>query len=152
MPRVFDTLQLKQQIELVVLNAPASFEAELARRKGITVRRSVNNVKEIEFALAVVMSPAELESAAKGITARVRGDAVVWFADPKGTSKRYTSTIKRDAGFGSLGAAGFGGVRMVAIDEDWSAVRFRRAEFIRRMERDPKQAMSAVGRKKTTRR
>jgi hypothetical protein len=27
--------------------------------------------------------------------------------------------------------AGFKGVRMVAIDEDWSALRFRRAEFVK---------------------
>ena len=34
-----------------------------------------------------------------------------------------------------MGKAGFEGVRMVAIDEDWSAVRFRRVEFIKTMTR-----------------
>jgi hypothetical protein len=34
---------------------------------------------------------------------------------------------------------------MVAIDEDWSALRFRRAEFIKSMTRDPRRAMSAKG-------
>ena len=82
---------------------------------------------------------------------RARGDAVVWLAYPKGSSKRYTSTINRDTGWDSLGAAGFEGVRMVAIDEDWSALRFRRAEFIKSMKRDPKHAMSAVGKSKTAR-
>ena len=31
--------------------------------------------------------------------------------------------------------AGFEPVRMIAIDEDWSAVRFRRVEFIKTMNR-----------------
>jgi hypothetical protein len=34
---------------------------------------------------------------------------------------------------------------MIAIDEDWSAVRFRRAQFIKTMKRDKEWAMSAAG-------
>jgi len=60
---------------------------------------------------------------------------VVWFAYPKGSSKKYTSQINRDNGWAVLGKAGFEPVRMVAIDEDWSAVRFRRVEFIKTMTR-----------------
>lgn len=37
---------------------------------------------------------------------------------------------------------------MVAIDEDWSALRFRKAEFIKTMKRDAKWAMSKVGKAK----
>jgi hypothetical protein len=37
---------------------------------------------------------------------------------------------------------------MVAIDEDWSALRFRRAEFIKTLTRDPGHAMSAAGRRR----
>jgi hypothetical protein len=48
-----------------------------------------------------------------------------------------------------LGAAGFEGVRMVAIDEDWTAVRFRRAEFIKTMTRGSEWAMSARGKART---
>jgi len=36
-------------------------------------------------------------------------------------------------------------VRQVAIDEDWSAVRFRRVASIKAMQRDPKTAMTARG-------
>jgi hypothetical protein len=34
-----------------------------------------------------------------------------------------------------LGAAGFEPVRMVAVDEDWSALRFRRVGFIKTLTR-----------------
>ena len=148
MPAVFEKLQLKDQNNIVVLNAPKSFEPELARLKGVTVHRSATDPKEITFALAFVMSQPEVDAAAKSITTRAKGDAAVWFAYPKGSSKRYTSTINRDNGWQSLGAAGFEAVRMIAIDQDWSAVRFRRAEFIKTMKRDAEWAMSAAGKAK----
>lgn len=69
-------------------------------------------------------------------------------AYPKGSSKRYTATINRDKGWARLGAAGFEAVRMIAIDDDWSAVRFRRAEFIKTMKRDKEWAMRAAGKAK----
>lgn len=148
MKGVFDKLQLKDQKEIVVLNAPKSFEPELARLKGVDVRRSVQGVKEIQFSLAFVTTQAEVDANVKSVAERAKGDAVVWFAYPKGSSRRYTSTINRDSGWDSLGKAGFEAVRMIAIDEDWSAVRFRRAEFIKSMKRDAEWAMSAAGKKK----
>ena len=56
---------------------------------------------------------------------------MLWFAYPKGTSKRYACEFNRDAGWGVIRAAGFDSVRMVAIDEDWSALRFRRLEYVK---------------------
>jgi hypothetical protein len=56
--------------------------------------------------------------------------------------------FNRDTGWAALGAAGFEPVRMVAIDEDWSAVRFRRADFINTLTRDKVHTLSALGRKR----
>jgi hypothetical protein len=43
-------------------------------------------------------------------------------------------------------------VRQVAVDRDWSALRFRRAEFIRTMTRDASRAATEVGRARVARR
>jgi hypothetical protein len=51
-----------------------------------------------------------------------------------------------------LGQAGFEGVRMVAIDEDWSAVRFRRVEFIKTLTRPPEYRMTAKGKARVVKR
>jgi len=59
----------------------------------------------------------------------------LWFAYPKGSSKRYKCEFNRDNGWAVLGSLGFEGVRMVAIDEDWSALRFRRVEYVKNMTR-----------------
>ena len=129
----FAKLNLKDQTEIVVLNAPASFEPELKTLKGITVRRDTKGA--IDFSLAFVMTQKEVDTLGPQVAKKAKGDAVVWFAYPKGSSKKYKSEIDRDSGWAVMGKAGFEPVRMVAIDEDWSAVRFRRVEFIKTMNR-----------------
>ncbi len=130
MASVFDKLNLKDQTAVVVLGAPSSFEAELKGLAGVSVVRNAAKVKSVDFALVFVTKPSDVESALKRVVAKVEGDTVLWFAYPKGTSKRYRSTINRDTGWESLKSAGFETVRLVAIDEDWSALRFRQTRYV----------------------
>ena len=151
MSAIFNKLNLKSQTEILVLNAPESFEPELVALENVTIRRSAQDVKEIAFSLAFVTRQKEVDAIAGIIARKATGDAIVWFAYPKGTSKKYKCDFNRDTGWAALGAAGFEGVRMVAIDEDWSALRFRRVEFIRTMTRNKKRAITKQGKKKTDR-
>jgi hypothetical protein len=130
----FAKLNLKDQKEIVVLNAPASFEPELKALKGVAVRRDLKG-GDISFSLAFVTTQKEVDTLGPQVGKKAKGDAIVWFAYPKGSSKKYKSEINRDSGWLVMGKAGFEGVRMVAIDEDWSAVRFRRVEFIKTLNR-----------------
>jgi hypothetical protein len=49
---------------------------------------------------------------------------IVWFTYPKLASKVKTD-INRDAGWDAVSAAGWRGVTQIAVDETWSALRFR---------------------------
>ncbi len=130
---VFNKLNLGEHDEIVVLNAPKSFEAELARLKNVKVLRDPKKPKALAFGLAFAMTQAELDRVSAILAgAAAAGDAVLWFAYPKGTSKRYSCEFNRDTGWRVIREAGFESVRMVAIDEDWSAVRFRRLQFVNR--------------------
>jgi len=145
MSKTFEKLNLKNHGRIIVLNAPASFEVELSALQGVTILRTLQNVTEIEFSLAFVTRQKQVDTLARIIAKKSAGDAVVWFAYPKGTSKKYKSEINRDNGWQVLGNLGFEGVRSVAIDEDWSGARFRRVEFIKTMTRDKKHAMTTQG-------
>jgi hypothetical protein len=147
----FQKLNLKDQKTILVLNAPESFEPELKALRGITVQRDVKSASPIEFSLAFVTTQKEVDMLGKAIAKKVKGDAVVWFAYPKGSSKNYKSEINRDSGWKVLGDAGFEPVRMVAIDEDFSAVRFRRVEFIKTLTRGKEHRMSAQGKARAAR-
>jgi len=141
----FEKLNLRDHHRIVVLNAPESFEPELATLHGIAVLRTLKDAGDVKFSLAFVTKQQEVDKLAAAIAKRAKGDAVVWFAYPKGTSKKYKSEINRDTGWQALGKAGFEPVRMVAIDEDWSASRFRRVEFIKTMTRATEYRMTIEG-------
>lgn len=132
MGSVFEKLNLGSRQEIVVLHAPESFAPELAALPVITIHHHLESVAEAEFWLAFVTRKSEVERLAPLIARRTKGDAVVWFAYPKGTSKKYTCDFNRDTGWAALKKLGFDTVRSVAIDADWTALRFRRNEFIKR--------------------
>lgn len=148
MSPLFNKLNLKDQTEIVVLNAPPSFEPVLATLEGVNVLRDVKQAKKIAFSLAFVTQQKEIDALAPRITAKAEGDAVVWFVYPKQTSKKYKCDFNRDTGWAVLGAAGYEAVRMVAIDEDWSALRFRNVAFIKTMTRDATRAQTVEGKKR----
>jgi len=150
MSPIFKKLNLKDQAEIVVTAAPASFEPEIALLRGVTVRRALGGAP-VAFSLAFVTRQNEIDAAAAAIGKLAAGDAIVWFAYPKQSSKNYRCEFNRDTGFGALGKHGFEGVRMVAIDADWSAVRFRRVEYIKKLTRGEEWALSAAGKDKARR-
>jgi hypothetical protein len=128
---LFKKLNLGKHGEIAVFDAPDSFESELRQLKGIKITRNPSKPKPLKFGLAFAITQAQLDRLSKIIAAAAEGDAVLWFAYPKGTSKRYSCEFNRDTGWSVLRAAGFDTVRAVAIDEDWSALRFRRMQYVK---------------------
>lgn len=131
MATLFEKLNLKDHQEILILHAPESFEQELSRLPVTTIHRYLESLPEIRFSLAFVTRQAEVDSLAPKIAVLAKGDAIVWFAYPKATSKKYKCDFNRDTGWTALKSAGFETVRAVAIDDDWTALRFRRVEFIK---------------------
>lgn len=148
MTSIFNKLNLKDQAEILVINAPTSFEPELAELVGVAVQRDPHAVENVQFCLAFVTRQAEVDELARLLGAKAKGDVLLWFAYPKGSSKRYQCEFNRDTGWQALGELDFEPVRQVAIDEDWSALRFRRAAYIKKMTRSTLQAISKTGQSK----
>ena len=147
MTPTFKKLNYKGQKEICIVNHPFEFASEVEAMKGTTsVITEISKCQELEFVLVFVKSIAEVDAIVPGIDKKLKGDGIVWLAYPKGTSKKYKVEINRDNGWQSLGKHGYEGVRGVAIDEDWSALRFRKVEFIKKMTRNF--AMSEEGKKK----
>ncbi|HUN93806.1 MAG TPA: hypothetical protein VMU33_17290 [Burkholderiaceae bacterium] len=137
---VFSKLNLGDQREILVIDAPASFEPQLAALGDVRVARRLADVRTVAFALVFATKKAEVDRLSPALARKAVGDATLWWAYPKGTSKRLTCDFNRDNGWDALRSAGWDTVRQVAIDEDWSALRFRRVECI------PSRASSATRR------
>jgi hypothetical protein len=151
MTPLFKKLNLGEQRTVFVLGAPPTLETELEGLEGVEVRRALPERGDPIFVLAFVTTQVQVDTLARDVAQATSGDAVVWFAYPKQSSKRYRCDFNRDTGWAALGVAGFEPVRQVAIDDDWSALRFRRVEFIKKLTRAESMALSTEGKARTRR-
>ena len=145
----------------MVIDAPSSFDDELKRLDGIAiVHRDPKKIKAFDF----VRSHSSRNNAAgtrKALSSNVGCNCKTGRQKSRGRCRRLVRLsegviqklhlrVQSRHGMGRdrLGKAGFESVRIVALDDDWSALRFRRVEFIRTMKRDAKRALTMTGRKR----
>lgn len=140
-------LQFKGEEKIYVRGAPPELGAWLeAISAETTVESSPACKQTYGFAIFFVKSCEDVATLAPSAAGKVEVDGVLWFAYPKKTSKKHRSDLSRDEGWKPLGDLGFEGVRQVALDEDWTALRFRRVELIKTMQREERRALSPKGR------
>jgi hypothetical protein len=150
MNELFKKLQFKGSDKILILNAPAEFQPHVAAvADSVRVDTQPTGDETYDFVMVFVKSCAEVQANAAPAVKRVKEDALLWFAYPKKSSKKYKSDLGRDDGWQPLGALGYEGVRMVAIDDDWSALRLRHASNIKSLTRSEKMALSDEGKQRT---
>ena len=148
MDALLKKLNHRPGMAVTVLGAPPEVEPLVEAWSTETkVRRRLG--KDEAFVLAFVRSAAELAQVAPKVAGALIDDGVLWLAYPRKSSKRYQSDLSRDDSWQPLGDLGMEPVRQVAVAADWSAPRFRRAEHIARLERDPNRLLSAEARRRS---
>lgn len=151
MTTLFKKLQLPSSLdEILILNEPEGFCNELDCLKGVIIKESLIQVSEVDFALVFVTEKKQIENRIETINTKLVGDAILWFAYPKKTSKKYKTEITRDHGWGVLGDYNLEPVRQVEIDDDWTALRFRRVRFIKNTSINKDFTLSDASKEETT--
>lgn len=149
MEAIFKKLNLKSQVCLLFLNGPDTFVPLCeSLSDSLDVSFSKGGQGNWEFALAFATKLEEVESLAENVIPRLEGDAVFWIAYPKASSRKYRCEFNRDTCWASIGARGWEPVRQVAIDEDWSALRFRKVEYISKLTRSEAMMLSEEGKQR----
>ena len=118
---------------ILLLNAPEAFEKEMTNLPNVYV--DINKIDNVSYAVIFVNNSIMVEEAVTQIKEKLEGDVLLWFCYAKKSSKKYRCDIDRDHGWQSVGQLGFEPVRMVAVDEDFSALRFRHVDYIKKMTR-----------------
>ena len=132
MNKLFEKLNYKGNSRIAVLNSEEDFISYLSKEaEGLIIDREIDPRFPYDFILIFVRNQVEVESFTSIALHNLLCDGVLWFCYPKKTSKKYRSDIDRDHGWKTLNDAGFHGIRLVAIDKDWSALRFRNIKFIK---------------------
>jgi hypothetical protein len=115
-------LQVKSG-KLIVMNAPAGYAARLAKElKDLTVSARASG--QAEAVLLFVNSLAEVDKFAPKAGKLVKPGGMLWIAYAKGTSK-VTTDVNRDKLWAAVQPIGWQPIRQVALDEVWSALRFK---------------------------
>jgi hypothetical protein len=119
-------LQLKEGQGVSVLNAPQGYLEKLeVGLAGNTISSEAGS--NLEAVILFVSSLAEAKELAPGAIQAARPDALLWIAYPKGSSK-VKADVNRDSLWEAVKPMGLRPVRLIALDETWSVMRFRPVE------------------------
>ncbi|MGB4845933.1 MAG: YdeI/OmpD-associated family protein [Ferruginibacter sp.] len=124
---LLEKLQLKEEKNLLIQGLPSSIEKQFIKlnfSKGVT---PLLKKRKIDFALVFAVNQKQLAGILKDVVPALQDDAKFWIAYPKLTSK-IASDLSRDKNWDFVSDYGFEAVRMVALDNVWSAGRFKKPE------------------------
>jgi hypothetical protein len=132
---VLKKLQWKDHMkEVLILGAPKEYE-EIKTQFEAEVHTEIKSDKYWFIHLFGATNQEIKDLAVKAVDV-IEDDGLLWMSYPKKSSKKYKgSDCSRDTVGAILGEEGYEPVRQVAIDEDWSALRFRQVDKIKTMKR-----------------
>jgi hypothetical protein len=132
MTELLKKLNYKEYKRILLINAEESFLKAVSKElKGVITDNEIDQRCPYEFMMIFVRSVSEVSYFAPMALHNLTADGILWFCYPKKSSELYTSGPERDRGWNALNDLGFHGIRMVAIDENWSALRFRNIKYIK---------------------
>ena len=132
MKDLLSKLNFKGQGRIALVNAEDSFYNSVSKAvKDVIIDKEIDLRCPYGFILLFVKNVSEIEFLTPIAIHNLMDDGILWFCFPKKTSKKHVSEVNRDNGWKALSNYGFYGVRVVAIDEDWSAMRFRNIKYIK---------------------
>lgn len=121
-------LLIKAGHRVVVVNAPVGYLQRLQPLPdgaGVVTFPSAT----VDVLQVFVRDTADLRKLDPKVFQRVKPDGVLWVCYPKGGTKA-SSDLNRDVLWKAMEKNGLVGVTLVAIDDTWSAMRFRPPERV----------------------
>jgi hypothetical protein len=132
MKTLLEKLNYKGQKRIVVFNAEKNFKLAPYREiKDIQIDNEIDLRYPYDFMIIFVRKIREVEEITPVALHNLAVDGILWFCYPKKSSTKYSSEIDRDHGWKALNDLQFFGIRLVTIDDDWSAMRFRNIKYIK---------------------
>lgn len=132
MKTLLEKLNFKGQKRIALINAEKNFSLAPAKDlKDVIIDIEIDKRFPYDFMIVFIKKVSEVKEIAPVALHNLVADGILWFCYPKKTSKRFTSEIDRDHGWKALNDLDFYGIRLVSIDDDWSAMRFRNKKYIK---------------------
>lgn len=117
-------LQIKPGQTLRLIDPPPGY-ADLLGALPPGATRSDDPAVPADVIQLFVTSRAAMEAVLPTLAAALAPDTTLWVSYPKGSSKRLSADINRDSINAYAQTLGLIGVAIIAIDEEWSALRLK---------------------------
>ncbi|HOB82959.1 MAG TPA: hypothetical protein PKX27_02785 [Bacteroidales bacterium] len=125
-------LNYKEYNRILIMNAGEVFLQSLSKElHDVKIDTEIDQRCPYNFMIIFVKSVREVNDISPVALHNLTADGVLWYCYPKKTSKKLTSDLERDRGWKSMNDMGFYGIRMVSVDDNWSAMRFRNVKYIK---------------------
>lgn len=131
MEKVLKKLGFKEGMASSLENIPDYLRDELVNIVG----EDLKEAGPYDFTMYFCLNLEDLKKDKERLHNNLNNDSRLWIVYPKKSSKKYRSNLSRDILWGEFGEFGMEPVSNFAVDEDWSAIRFRKVEDIGRMKR-----------------
>lgn len=122
---LLEKLQLQDEKNILIQGLPSSIEKQFVKLNFSKNVTPLLKSRKIDFALVFAVSQRQLVDILKDVIPALHEDAKLWIAYPKLTSK-IASDLSRDKNWDFVSDYGFEAVRMIALDNVWSAGRFKK--------------------------
>jgi len=130
MQEILKKLRFVGQERVLVMNVPS--ELSQLPRALLDAETSVETIPSGAYRWSIVFV-VNLDEARelRGIAERlIENDGILWLAYPKESSQRYETDVTRDTIWPLFQESSVRPVAQIAIDDDWSALRLRKAEYV----------------------
>lgn len=125
-------LYYKGQSRFLIMNAESEFIKTFGENlRDVRIDVNIDQRFPYDFMIIFVRFVCEVELIAPRVLHNLSADGTLWFAFPKKSSKKISSDLDKDHGWEVLIDRGLDKVRLVSLDKEWSALRFRNARYIK---------------------
>lgn len=124
---LLEKLQLGTEKNMLLQGLPLAIEKQFIKFSFAKNVTPLLKSKKIDFALIFAFSQKQLKDILNDVIPALHADAKFWIAYPKASSK-IASDLSRDCSWDFIAEHGFETVRLVAVDNLWSAMRFKKPD------------------------
>lgn len=120
-----EKLELRDEKNVLIQGLPSSIEKQFMKLSFSKNLTPLLKTRKIDFALVFAVSQKQLKEILADVVPAMQVNAKLWVAYPKITSK-ITSDLTRETNWDIISHHGFQGEHSIALDNVWTAVRFRK--------------------------
>lgn len=131
MDNILKKMRYGDQERIAVINAPEVFRERVAGLlPGVQIDTEINARYLYDFMIAFTPDAEDIRQLAPACIHNLSDDGKLWMAYQKRGPSKDTPGVNRDRGWDTVEESGFRRVSQVAIDEEWSALRFRNSKYV----------------------